>query len=110
MGPWVVVFPNAASRHGLSLAGGPFIAGTIFSLVLPSPQLAFTTQTNNNEIRITGFQSEMVRSTADGHGSSLLPAFALEATNHETKALGLGRPYGAAQRLGQTKVGVRSTF
>jgi uncharacterized repeat protein (TIGR03803 family) len=41
--------------YGTTTAGGPFTAGTIFSLVLPPPQLAFTTQTNNNEIRITGF-------------------------------------------------------
>jgi uncharacterized repeat protein (TIGR03803 family) len=43
------------TAYGTTTGGGPFTAGTIFSLVLPPTQVAFTTQTNNNEIRITGF-------------------------------------------------------
>jgi len=49
------LFSEGNTVYGTTTGGGPFTAGTILSLVLPPPQLAFTTQTNNNEIRITGF-------------------------------------------------------
>ena len=53
--PLSALVSDGNTVYGTTTAGGPFTAGTIFSLVLPPPQLAFTTQTNNNEIRITGF-------------------------------------------------------
>jgi uncharacterized repeat protein (TIGR03803 family) len=53
--PLSTLVSDGNTAYGTTTGGGPFTAGTIFSLVLPPPQLAFTTQTNDNELRITGF-------------------------------------------------------